>query len=218
MSVKNKWLLAFVLSLSIYVSVMQMAEPVQAEPIKQSSSCLTPQMVQLKSDMQKAWIDHTGWSSRHIVSTLSNLPDQKEILKRLLQNQQDIGNVIKPYYGDAVGNKLAELLTEHTMIADRILAAIKAGNRSDVKKLNAEWRKNADDIAKFLSSINPNWSYDELQKMMQEHLRLVTEIVRDYIKQDWKAGIAVTDENEIHMIHFADLLTEGIVKQFPKKF
>ena len=38
------------------------------------------------------------------------------------------------------------------------------------------------------------------------------------LKGDWKADIAATDKNEIHMIHLADILTEGIVKQFPEKF
>jgi hypothetical protein len=53
---------------------------------------------------------------------------------------------------------------------------------------------------------------------MYTHLRLITELVLDYIKGDWRAGIAATDKNEIHMIHLADILTEGIVKQFPEKF
>ncbi|EPY11474.1 hypothetical protein [Paenibacillus alvei] len=175
-------------------------------------------MVQLKTDMQKAWIDHTIWMRTYIVSALANLPDQKDVLERLLQNQQDIGNIIKPYYGEAAGNKLAEILREHILIAGKIVAAAKAGNQADVKKLEADWHKNADEIAKFLSDANPNWQFKELQDMWYTHLQYITEIVLDRLKGDWKADIAATDKNEIHMIHLADILTEGIVKQFPEKF
>lgn len=88
----------------------------------------------------------------------------------------------------------------------------------NVKKLEVDWHRNADAIAKFLSTANPNWQFKVLQDMLYTHLQLITEIVLDCLKGDWRADIAATDENEIHMIHLADILTEGIVKQFPGKF
>lgn len=212
-------MLALLLTLALVFSMMQAVVSVQAKEGKAADSvCLSPKMVQLKTDMQKVWIDHTIWTRSYIVSAISNRPDQKDVLDRLLQNQQDIGNLIKPYYGEAAGNKLADLLREHILIAGKIVAAAKAGNQADVKKLEADWHRNADDISKFLSAANPNWQFKTLQDMLYAHLQLITEIVLNCLKGDWKADIAATDKNEIHMIHLADILTEGIVKQFPEKF
>lgn len=219
MNVKNKWLGALLLTLALILGMTQVAVPVQALMVeKKDTTCISPKMVQLKSDMQKVWIDHTIWTRNYIVSALSNLPDQKDVLDRLLRNQQDIGNVIKPYYGEEAGNKLADIMREHILIAGKIVAAAKSGNQAELKKLEKDWHRNADDIAKFLSAANPNWEFKELQDMLYTHLQLITEIVLDRLKGDWKADIAATDKNEIHMIHFADILTEGIVKQFPEKF
>ncbi|MGN7356704.1 glycosyltransferase [Paenibacillus sp. SAF-054] len=216
---KNKWLLALPLTLALFFSMTQAVVFGQAKGSeKKAPVCLSPQMVQLKVDMQKVWIDHTIWTRSYIVSAISNRPDQQDVLDRLLRNQQDIGNVIKPYYGEAAGNKLADLLREHILIAGKIVAAAKAGNQADVEKLDADWHRNADDIAQFLSSANPNWQFKVLQDMLYEHLQLIKEIVLDCLKGDWKADIAATDKNEIHMIHLADILTEGIIKQFPEKF
>lgn len=212
-------MLALLLTLALVFSMMQAVVSVQAKEGKAADSvCLSPKMVQLKTDMQKVWIDHTIWTRSYIVSAISNRPDQQDVLDRLLQNQQDIGNLIKPYYGEAAGNKLADLLREHILIAGKIVAAAKAGNQADVKKLEADWHRNADDISKFLSAANPNWQFKTLQDMLYAHLQLITEIVLNCLKGDWKADIAATDKNEIHMIHLADILTEGIVKQFPEKF
>lgn len=217
---KNKRLKVLLITLTLIFSMIQITAPAQAMVDgKKNPVCISPKMVQLKTDMQKAWIDHTIWTRSYIVSAISNRPDQQDVLDRLLRNQQDIGNVIKPYYGEAAGNKLAGILREHILIAGKIVAAAKAGNQADVQKLEADWHRNAaDDIAKFLSAANPNWSFKELQDMLYTHLQLITEIVLDCLKGDWKADIAATDKNEIHMIHFADILTEGIVKQFPEKF
>lgn len=215
---KNKRLLVLLLSLALVFSIMS-AGAVQAKAIKKKDpECISPKMVQLKTDMQKVWIDHTIWTRSFIVSAMSSRPDAQYVLDRLLQNQQDIGNVIKPYYGEAAGNKLADLLREHILIAGKIVTAAKEGKQEDLKKLQADWHRNADDISKFLSDANPNWSYKELQEMLYAHLQLITDIVIACLKGDWNADIAATDKNEIHMIHLADILTEGIIKQFPAKF
>lgn len=214
---KKKWLLA--LTLVLVFSWTQAAGTVQAEVGgKKDTVCLSPQMVQLKGDMEKVWIDHTIWTRSYIISAISNIPDQKDVLNRLLKNQQDIGNVFKPYYGEAAGNKLADLLKEHIQIAGKIVAAAKAGNQAELKKLQTDWHKNADDIATFLSALNPNLPFKTVQDMLYTHLQFITEIVQATIKGDWEASIAATDKNEAHMIHFADILAMGIVKQFPEKF
>jgi hypothetical protein len=219
MNLKNKWLLSLLLTLAFLFGMTPSAGSVQAKVTdKKDTACLSPKMVQLKADMQKAWINHTIWTRNYIVSAIANLQDQKDVFDRLLQNQQDTGNVIKPFYGEAAGNKLADILREHILIAGKIVEAAKTGKQADLKKLQVEWHRNADDIAKFLSTANPNWQFKELQDMLYTHLQLITEIVLNHIKEDWKADIAATDKNEIHMIHFADILTEGIVKQFPGKF
>lgn len=219
MKVKNKRLPALLLTLALVTGIMPSEGSVQAKMAeKKDPVCISPRTVQLKVDMQKVWLDHTIWTRSYIVSAISNRPDQKDVLDRLLRNQQDIGNVFKPYYGEAAGNKLADLLREHILIAGKIVAAAKAGNQADVKKLETDWHRNADDIAKFLSAANPNWQFKALQDMLYTHLQLITEIVLDCLRGDWKADIAATDKNEIHMIRFADILTEGIVKQFPEKF
>nr|WP_208403640.1 glycosyltransferase [Paenibacillus sp. BK720] len=210
-------MLALLLTFGLVISLSPAGISAQGAK-ERKAECITPQMVQLKTDMQRVWIDHTIWTRSYIVSAISNRYDQQDVLDRLLRNQQDIGNVIKPYYGEAAGNKLADILREHIMIAAKIVAAAKANKQDEVKKLEADWHKNADDIAAFLSSANPNWSFKTLQDMLYTHLQLITEIVLDCIKGDWKADIAATDKNETHMIHLADILTEGIIKQFPDKF
>lgn len=180
--------------------------------------CLSPSMVQFKGDMRKLWIDHAIWTRSYIVSNLAGLLDQEQVLARLLKNQKDIGNAIKPYYGEAAGNKLAELLTEHIVIAGKVVNAAKSGNQADLQKFNKEWYKNADDIAKFLSGANPNWTHKQLKDLLDRHLQLLTENVAARLAKNWEADIMAFDQGEDHIILLADTLTEGIVKQFPDRF
>ena len=59
----------------------------------------------LRDSMDKLWEDHVTWTRLYIVSAAANLPDKDATAQRLLQNQTDIGNAIKPVYGDAAGEK-----------------------------------------------------------------------------------------------------------------
>lgn len=172
----------------------------------------------LRMAERRLWIDHVSWTRSYITSALASLEDKDSVAERLLKNQDDIGNSIKPYYGEEAGNKLANLLREHIQIAAQVVDAAKNGNKSDLEKYNKLWHDNADQIATFLSSANPNYSNQVLKDMLYKHLDFITEQVTARLNKDWKSDIDAYDKGEDHMIMFADILVDGIIKQFPQKF
>lgn len=104
------------------------------------------------------------------------------------------------------------------MIAGKIIEVAKKSDQASVDQFNKEWYRYADEIVAFLSAANPYWSKKELTDMFYIHLKLTINEVVDRLKGDWVADINTADRNETHLIHMGDFLTDGIVKQFPKKF
>ena len=182
-----------------------------------NNSALSMQAFNLKMAERKLWIDHVLWTRNFIISDLADVKDKDSVAQRLLKNQDDIGASIKPYYGEEAGNKLSKLLREHIVIAGKVVDAAKSDNKADLDKYNKLWYKNADDIADFLSGANPNLSNSELKDMLHKHLEFVTAQVVARINKNWKADVEAYDKGEDHMIKFADVLSESIVKQFPEK-
>ena len=175
--------------------------------------------IALRNAMRKLWEDHITWTRLFIVSAAADLPDKAPTTNRLLQNQVDIGNAIKPYYGDAAGEKLTALLKEHITTAAEIVTAAKAGDTAKMQDANRRWFANADAIAAFLSGANPkNWSSAGMKAMMHEHLNLTTSEVQARLKGDWAADIAAYDKVHEQILRMADMLSEGIINQFPKQF
>jgi len=174
--------------------------------------------VELRVAMRKLWEDHITYTRNFIISTLGNLPDQKTVTERLLKNQDDIGEAIKPYYGADAGKKLTALLRDHILIAADVVKAAKAGDKKQLEKQQARWTANGKDIAAFLAGANPSWAKKDLEDMLQRHLDLTTGEVVGRLTKDWAKDIASYDEGHAHMMMFADALTAGIVKQFPDKF
>lgn len=173
---------------------------------------------EVKMAMRKLWEEHITYTRNYIISALADLPDGDAVAKRLLANQDDIGNAIKPYYGAAAGDKLTALLRDHITIATEVVKAAKSGNKPQLAAAQAKWSANGKQIAAFLSGANPNWPKAELEAMLQKHLDLTTGEVVGRLNKDWAADIKSYDDGHAHMLMFADTLTNGIAKQFPDKF
>ena len=173
----------------------------------------------LRNDMRKLWEDHITWTRLAIISLTTDAPDTQATVGRLLQNQDDIGDAIKPFYGDAAGEELSRLLREHILIAADLIAAAKAGDAAGVATHQARWRANADEIAAFLNAANPrSWKLREMKAMLYEHLDLTTTEVVARLQGDWAGDVAAYDAIHLQALEMADELSTGIVKQFERRF
>jgi hypothetical protein len=137
----------------------------------------------------------------------------------LLQNQVDIGDAVKPFYGDAAGAQLTALLHDHITIAVEILQAAKAGDTDAFNEANARWYANANDIADFLSAANPRfWPNDMMRADMKTHLdQTLTEAAHE-LAGDYAASVADYEEVHNHILAMADVLSSGLIGQFPSHF
>lgn len=183
-----------------------------------SLDVLNSQHCDLRTEMRKLWSDHAWWSRNYLIAELADAPDFKATTDRLLKNQDDIGAAMVPYYGKEAGEKLASLLRKHIIIAGEITAASKENNDEKLKDSKGQCHANADAIAEFLSSINPNWPKDLMEKMMHEHLKFTFEETTARLNQDWEGDIKAFEKIFEEMMVMADALTSGIIKQFPEKF
>lgn len=169
--------------------------------------------------MRKLWEDHVTWTRLFIVSAAAGLPDKDATTQRLLQNQTDIGNAVAEFYGPDAGNKLTALLKDHILIAASIVNAAKAGDNAKVASENKRWRDNATDIAKFLHGANPKqWPEATLESAMFMHLDQTLDEATHQLKGDYAASVQDYDHVVKHILGMADVLSDGIIAQFPAKF
>ena len=265
----------------------------QVAPRGSSSSATSRQA--FHDRMRELWSDHIVYTRNFIVSAAAALPDTAEAAQRLLRNQDEIGEAVKPYYGDAAGSQLASLLRNHIQLAAKTLMAAKGTstamnnqsssqypntmrsdtissktdtssrmnntqypshpssstkvtdtakttpsttyntdgqqynqqtqvgqNQVDSVSLNqaiAALKANGDSIADFLAKANPRgFNQGTLRSALQMHLTLLLKEATAQIKKDWSGSIAAFDESQRQAQQMADMLSDGIMKQFPSRF
>ncbi len=175
-------------------------------------------VTELRIALHDLWVEHVVWTRQYIVAAVAGSPDASFAAERLLKNQEDIGNAIKPFYGDQAGNQMTSLLKDHILIAVDLLEAAKAGDGATVEESEQKWYENADDIATFLSDANPNWTKDEMVSMLNEHLSLTKTEAVARLTGDYSTDVATFDALYKHAVSMSDEFTIGIVKQFEKQF
>jgi hypothetical protein len=174
--------------------------------------------VEFRQDMRKLWEDHITWTRLFIVSAVAGLSDLEPTAGRLLQNQADIGAAIVPFYGDDAGAALTRLLREHILIAADLVTAAKNGDQTAFTGAKRQWYANAREIADFLAAANPAWSRHQLRMMMRQHLDQTLDEATARLNGDWDADIAAYDHIHEHILAMADVLSLGIIEQFPHRF
>lgn len=172
----------------------------------------------LKAALRRLWADHVIWTRQYVVAAVGNTPDAEAAAGRLLKNQEDIGGAIVPFYGEEAGSALTALLKQHIMIAVDLIEAAKSGDSERFATEDAKWSRNAEEIADLLSGANPNWPKDDVVDLLGLHLSLTKQEAVARLEQKWDADVEAFDQIFTEILTVADVLADGIVKQFPERF
>lgn len=178
-----------------------------------------PTEADLDLALRNLFEQHMEWTYSTICAFAEAPAALPASLDRLLQNQVDIGNAIKPYYGAAAGDELAGLLTAHITGFVPILQAAQSGDTVALQRAEAAEYANASDIGDFLAAANPAaWDKAQMEAMMTTHITQTIAYAADILTQDYASAVSDYGTAEAHMTEMADALAQGIAARFPSKF
>jgi hypothetical protein len=213
-AIKTRWLvpLALVAVASLAVVLVPMSAPAEARRPRIDRQ-------EFHDDMRRLWEDHITWTRLFIVSAAADLPDLDATTARLLRNQSDIADAIRPFYGRAAADQLEALLRDHILGAAALIAAARSGDAAAFDDAKDAWYANAREIADFLHAANPKaWPKHDMRAMMREHLDLTLAEAADHLAGDYEQDVADYDAVHDAILEMADMLSDGIIQQFPGRF
>ena len=218
---RRSTLVAAIAVAALFAALLGVAAPRGAsagESHRSQASATTVSKHAFHDAMRKLWEQHVAWTRMAITDFAAGSAGFDATAARLLQNQTDIGNAIKPYFGKKAGNQLSSLLHDHINIAVKLLQAAKNGDTAGFNSAKTQWYSNANDIADFLAAANPaNWPRKEMRQMMKVHLDQTLAEASDELQGQYADSVTAYNHIENHMLKMADELSAGIVAKSPGK-
>jgi hypothetical protein len=172
-------------------------------------------LLHLTNIFRQLWEQHVMWTRSFIISMTDHLGDLPYVTQRLLRNPDDFAAAFSYFYGPGAAAELRRLLTEHLLIAaDIVQAGIQGTPINDIQNMQKRFYQNADEIAAFLSGINPYWNEKIWRGMLYNHLGLVELEAGLRASGQYALNVDIFDEIEAQSLRMADYMVEGIIRQF----
>lgn len=175
------------------------------------SNGYTRQQLCLMNQIQQLWAQHVYWTRSFIISTAADLGDLKPVTNRLLQNPKDFAQLLKPVFGAKAACRFQELFTQHLLIAADLVNAAKNGETEKASHARKKWYQNADEIARFLSSVNRCWNEMVWKEMLYCHLELTEKEAALRLQGNYAADIEMFNEIEKEALKMANDMFCGII-------
>lgn len=173
-----------------------------------------PEEMDLNNDMRHAWSQHNLWDTMFMISLFNTLDNTNAVQRRLMQTPEDIASVFEMFYSQPMVNQLKQLLTQHVELAGELTMAMRDNSMERAEQVEMQLNQNADQIARMLSNANTNYNYEELRRMLRNHLDLMKNAMMADLNGEYDETVRLVDENEAQLMELADILTEGLVQQF----
>jgi hypothetical protein len=180
---------------------------------------LTPKTVELRLAMRDLWVGRVFWMRSVVVGTrLNDEAAARAAEAQVVENARGIARSLVLFYGREEGDRLFGLLAGHYGAVKDYMSAVFGGSKDARKAAISALEKNGDELAGFLSSISPNWPRSALVPALASHVALQVVEIDQINAKDFTMEAETWNAAKEQAYKIADILAEGVVKQFPRRF
>lgn len=158
---------------------------------------------------------HATYTVFVILGVVNGLADVATNTKRLLENQVEIGDSMKPYIGEEGGRLLTKALTEHIQLAASVIttATAAAEGRADAAALIEAKKKalflNSDKVASLISGVT-TLPLEDSKQMWRIHNELVIKMTEAQLTKNYEAFVSRYDAYKREIFAMVNAIYEAL--------
>lgn len=179
----------------------------------------TPKAVEMREALRDLWQGHIFWVRNVVLTAKSGDVEAAKVAEEsVVKNARAIADAVIPFYGKDAADKLFGLLAGHYGAVKEYMTVVYSGNTAGKDAAVDKIKKNAVEIAAFLSSANPNWPKETLVSLLYAHGGHHIAQIDAFNDKNYSSEAQTWVAMKNHMNMVADALGKGLAKQFPQKF
>ena len=213
--------LSIACALALGLALSATAPAVLAQPAQAAASApaVTPAAPKLHAALRELWHGHIVTTREYALAVHAGNKDaETKAADAVVANAKQIADAVAGFYGQAAGDGLLKLLAGHWGGVKALTDTTKASDTVGEQKAMNDLASNGTALAKFLAGANPNWTEGALQGALMMHVNDHKTQLDEMMSNAPAAQQAKSwTDMQHHMDMIADVLADGIAKQFPAK-
>jgi len=168
--------------------------------------------VNLINDFRGLWAEIIIWMRSYIAAVAAQYPNTDAITERISEIPVAFHDRLELIFGKKAAEGFLNLLTNHTILTEKVIDALKNGDQNSVNMNTAALYKNADEIAKLLREINPFWSEVQWRNLLYTYISLNLQEAVAFLSNDFEEDIDIYDRLIAHSQLLGNYMADGIIR------
>lgn len=185
---------------------------------KFDNQCITYGQMNMIFNSRIFWRRFTTWIRVYIISRYAGIGTGEEAFNRLYTEISGIGSMLQIMFERESSNRLSQLFNQFTYALRDLITTQLLNNRDAMNQNIERLYKAAEDIAKYIASINPYLSETEWKSLMETYVDYTIEQANSFITGDFSGDIelfkrltALTNTmGDVFAQGFYDYITAGL--------
>jgi len=162
--------------------------------------------------LRTLWLELATWTSSYLTSTASGLNNIEAVSERLYRIPLEIGNVLRLVFGAQSAEQFINLLSTHIITLENVITAQKNNESEAVTENVGRLYQNADEIATFLTQINPFWTQVQWRNLLYTYISLFFEVSNSLFTGEYERSVDAYDRLSYQTILIGDYMADGIIQ------
>lgn len=163
---------------------------------------------------QRLWTYIAVWMRNFIQSTMFDSPNLDAISEKLYSLPLEFYDIFSSYYGPQYARQFINLLSNFIMSGMQLVEGMKNNNQELVNASTVQWYQNADQLAKFFTSLNIFWDYNQWRYLLYQYIRAKIEEVVAITSGDYRREVEMFETIEDITFVIGNYMARGLISAY----
>ena len=173
--------------------------------------------IELQIKMRSLWSEQVVNLRKVMLCIIDTLPGETQATTVLIQNLDQIGEALLPYFGEENSELLTELLYANSNFSIEVFRAARIDSVIEKAAL-VRWTENANRFSLNLKKVFVKYASNDLQSIFTDNLNLTFEQLQKHVIGDFDGDQLAYQLAKSNSFRYADLLSKRIIEKFPERF
>lgn len=175
------------------------------------SECIPPSQVNIIFQSRTIWRDLATWTRAYLASMHGGLGDAELIREKLGELREKAVNIFSIVFGEKLADEYVKLLFDFDTIFASLVDAQVNGDTDKINEYTKQLYENSDQIAAFLSQINPYWVESSWKDLLYRFNQKLIEQSSTFLNRQFQENINIFDQILNLTSIIGDYYSQGIL-------